>query len=125
MSLYNHDSRIPNKSIDTIAREVITGKYGNGQTRKDALEKMGYDYNDIQAKVNDLLGLNKYLTTLQKGDVVKLITTATYIDGQAIPQWVKDSSLYIRDINDERVTISTLKTGQITGVVNKKYMTKI
>ena len=43
------------KSNDTIAREVIAGKWGNGQTRKDKLTAAGYDYNAVQAIVNKLI----------------------------------------------------------------------
>ncbi len=43
------------KSIEEVAREVIQGKWGNGADRKAALEKAGYDYNAVQAKVNQLL----------------------------------------------------------------------
>lgn len=43
------------KSIETIAKEVIAGKWGNGETRKKKLEAAGYDYSKVQAKVNQLL----------------------------------------------------------------------
>ena len=43
------------QSIDEIAREVILGKWGNGQERKDRLTKAGYDYSVIQKRVDDLL----------------------------------------------------------------------
>lgn len=43
------------KSLDEIAQEVIAGKWGNGAARKDALIKKGYDYDAVQAKVNELL----------------------------------------------------------------------
>ena len=43
------------KSISTIAKEVIDGKWGNGEERKKALEKAGYKYSEVQAKVNELL----------------------------------------------------------------------
>jgi hypothetical protein len=43
------------KSIETIAKEVIDGKWGNGEERKKALTKAGYDYNAVQKKVNELL----------------------------------------------------------------------
>ena len=46
---------ITNVSIDTIAREVIAGKWGNGDTRKKLLTEAGYDYSTVQAKVNALL----------------------------------------------------------------------
>lgn len=43
------------KSIDEIAREVILGKWGNGQDRKDRIIKAGYDYSAVQKRVNELL----------------------------------------------------------------------
>lgn len=46
---------IPDVSVDIIAREVIAGKWGTGDTRMKLLTKAGYDYNTVQAKVNALL----------------------------------------------------------------------
>lgn len=45
----------PSKSVDELANEVIQGKWGNGQARKDALTKAGYDYSKVQARVNEIL----------------------------------------------------------------------
>ncbi len=44
------------KTIEQIAQEVLAGKWGNGDTRKQKLKDAGYDYNVIQAKVNELCG---------------------------------------------------------------------
>ena len=43
------------KSIDTLAREVIRGDWGNGQQRYNRLTAAGYNYNQVQARVNQLL----------------------------------------------------------------------
>lgn len=43
------------KSVSEVAQEVINGKWGNGDERKTALEKAGYNYSEVQAKVNELL----------------------------------------------------------------------
>lgn len=43
------------KSVNTIAREVLAGKWGNGADRKARLTKAGYDYNKVQAAVNKLV----------------------------------------------------------------------
>ena len=43
------------KSIDTIAREVIAGKWDNGNTRKQKLAAAGYNYSEVQKRVNQLL----------------------------------------------------------------------
>ena len=44
-----------NKSVEEIAREVLQGKWGNGADRKARLEAAGYDYAEVQAKVNTLV----------------------------------------------------------------------
>ena len=43
------------KSNEEIAKEVVAGKWGNGNARKTALTKAGYDYKTIQPLVNKLL----------------------------------------------------------------------
>lgn len=43
------------KSTTEIAKEVIAGKWGNGNDRKQKLTAAGYDYAAVQAKVNQLL----------------------------------------------------------------------
>lgn len=42
------------KSITEIAKEVLAGKWGNGDDRKKKLEAAGYSYSEVQAKVNAL-----------------------------------------------------------------------
>ena len=44
------------KSVDELAREVISGKWGNGSDRKNRLTAAGYDYNAVQNRVNEILG---------------------------------------------------------------------
>lgn len=43
------------KSNEEIAREVIAGKWGNGDDRKNRLIQAGYNYNVIQSIVNTML----------------------------------------------------------------------
>lgn len=43
------------KSIDSIAQEVLNGLWGNGQERKNRLQKAGYDYQKVQEKVNEMI----------------------------------------------------------------------
>lgn len=43
------------KSVNTLAKEVLAGKWGNGTDRKARLTKAGYDYNKVQAAVNKLV----------------------------------------------------------------------
>lgn len=61
-----------NKLPETIAGEVIAGKWGNGADRKNRLEKAGYDYDEIQKLVNERLKpKNKVATYNTALDVLK------------------------------------------------------
>ena len=44
------------KSVEEVAREVIAGKWGVNPERKARLIKAGYNYMEVQAVVNKLLG---------------------------------------------------------------------
>lgn len=48
-------SNFSSKSIDILAREVIKGEWGDGQDRKNRLQRAGYDYNAVQKRVNEIL----------------------------------------------------------------------
>lgn len=47
------------KSVYDLALEVIAGKWGDGDERKSKLESAGYNYQEVQNKVNDILGTSK------------------------------------------------------------------
>ena len=51
------------KTVEQIAQEVLAGKWGNGDARKQKLKAEGYDYNTVQAKVNELCGVKTKPTT--------------------------------------------------------------
>lgn len=48
-------AKVEIKTVDELAREVIAGKWGNGDERKKKLTAAGYDYKAIQKRVNELL----------------------------------------------------------------------
>ena len=52
-------SKSAKKSVDEVAKEVIRGEWGNGDERYNRLTNAGYNYNEVQAKVNELLNSNK------------------------------------------------------------------
>jgi GH25 family lysozyme M1 (1,4-beta-N-acetylmuramidase) len=58
------------KSIDEVAREVIDGKWGTGADRKKRLTDAGYNYSEVQARVNQIL----------KGDKPKINSNLPIID---------------------------------------------
>lgn len=59
------------KSLEEIAMEVIHGHFGNGEARKKMLEKEGYDYKEVQKRVNEILKQNEDKSVyyiVKKGD---------------------------------------------------------
>ena len=61
--LYHHgvkgmkwEKKMSNKEIKEAAQDVINGKYSNGSERK---KELGDNYEEIQSKVNDILGVDK------------------------------------------------------------------
>lgn len=59
---------VTKKSNAELAKEVIAGKWGTGQDRKNKLTEAGYDYNAVQAEVNKQLATSK--TQLKSIDVI-------------------------------------------------------
>ena len=43
------------KSVNEVAKEVLAGKWGNGDDRKNRLTAAGYKYSEVQAAVNRLV----------------------------------------------------------------------
>lgn len=80
----------------------------------------------IAEEVNRRLGVqienNIEESKFKIGDEVKLVKGAKYFNGKSIPSWVFNKTLYVRNINGDRITISTLKSGAITGSVDAKNL---
>lgn len=104
------------KSNEVIAREVIAGLWGNNPYRKALLEAEGYDYRAIQDLVNELCKKDE----LEVGEKVRIKPHCKTYDGKKyFANWVYTSDLYVREINGDCITVSTLKVGAITGRVHK------
>ncbi len=53
-AVYKEKTASSKKSVTEIAKEVLDGKWGNGDDRKKKLKAAGYDYAAVQKKVNEL-----------------------------------------------------------------------
>lgn len=111
------------KSIEEVAKEVIAGKYGNGEARKIALKNAGYDPSAVQAKVNELVNGSKIPSfTAYK---VKVTTSALNIRSGAgtnnkVVGVIHDRGVYT--IVDEKSGWGKLKSG--AGWISLKYCKK-
>lgn len=85
-------------------------------------------YNEVKSK-----GFDSFITSgeiidegIEVGDIVKMALNApVYGTSKQFSSWVYDSKLYVRAINGDKITVSTLKTGAVTGNVDIKYLTEI
>ncbi len=97
----------PSKTVDEIAQEVIAGKWGNGSDRKERLTAAGYDYSQIQARVNELLSGSSggsSSNSIAVGDTIR-ITCNTYSTGQSIPSWVKSQTHKVSQIKGDKALL--------------------
>jgi len=91
------------KSNAEIAKEVIAGKWGNGDERKKKLEAAGYNYKDVQNEVNKMLvdksnevkykcmfDMNVRSANTTKSKVLRVIKKGTVVTANKI----KNSWLY-------------------------------
>ena len=62
------------KSVDELAKEVISGKWSSGAERIQKLTAAGYDASAVQRRVNELLGASNSITYMVKaGDTLTTI----------------------------------------------------
>ena len=74
------------KSLEQIAQEVLEGKWGNGIERQTRLTNAGYDYDKVQAKVNEMMAnKQKEITyTVKSGDTLSAIAKKYHTTVKAI-----------------------------------------
>lgn len=53
------------KSELEIAKEVMQGKWGTGKAREKAIWNAGYDYNAVQAMVNQMILTGKQIAEIE------------------------------------------------------------
>ena len=118
----------PKKSLDEIAQEVIDGKWHNGAARRSALKAAGYDPDEVQKRVNEILegkslagtykvtapyGLNVRKDPSIYGSVIDVLDhdDRVYCDG------------YYKDNDDIRWM--RVKYGKTTGFCSNKFLQKV
>ena len=66
------------KSVDEVAKDVLEGKYGNYPERKTRLEAEGYNYSEVQARVNEILSGKTTTTKKSIDEVARLVIQGKY-----------------------------------------------
>ena len=107
--------------------KVQVGAYSvkaNAEAQLAKVKAAGFDA-FITVKAGTVVSI-PVVESFKVGDKVKLQKGAPcYGKSIGFQPWVYDLTFYVREISGSRVVISTLKTGAVTGAVDKKYLTKI
>lgn len=128
------------KSNEEIANEVIAGQWGNGEDRKNKLTAAGYDYNAIQAIVNQKTGTSSVQPatqtyTVKKGDTLSSIASrygTTYQELARINGISNPNKIYpgqVLKISGRSSAPATeyyiVKSGDTLSAIAKKYGTTV
>ena len=78
------------KSIEEVAQEVLKGNYGNNPERKKKLESEGYNYSEVQTRVNELVSEKnsiKEYYVIKKGDTLTKISKKYNTSVNQLIEW--------------------------------------
>lgn len=106
------------KSVTEVAKEVIDGKWGNGNTRRNKLTNAGYNYSEVQAKVNELLSEKSTTPSIKVGSTVKVKSGAKTYTGGNLATFVYNRNHKVKQISGDRVVITY--SGFVIAAVNIK-----
>ena len=134
--------RTYNISIDKIVGHCEAYRKGYGSNHSDPehwMKKFGETMDDFRKRVSEILKTNEEKKenkdenaskniSIEKGDLVSIVSDATYYNGEVVPTWVRNENWYVASepIGD-RVVIDENQEGSIAicSPISKKYLTVV
>ena len=58
----------------------------------------------------------------EAGMEVALLNGAVFTNGKTVASWMFNKKLYVRKVDGDNITISTVKSGAVSGIVDKKWL---
>lgn len=118
-------------SLTEIAKLVIKGDYGNGEERKQKLESEGYNYEEVQAKVNELMGVTNSKLSIE--EVAKLVIKGDYGNGEERKQKLESEGYNYEEVQNKvnelmgvNSTVQyTVQSGDTLSEIAVKYETTV
>lgn len=125
----------PTKTYYEVAREVVQGKWGNGDERKRRLTAAGYDYDKVQEIVKEIMNASApKVIPLVQGTKVKLVGKL-YASATATAGSTKNATYYLYDgkLTNGRYRLTTSKANcgktpignYVSGWANKSDLTAV
>jgi len=108
------------KPLDEIAADVRAGKYKDFPERKALLEAEGYNYREVQDRVNELIEQEKQKSTIKVGDKVKVLNAVQYNNK---PFKLYYNTYDVIEVKGDRVVIG--KGNTVTAAINIKNIRKV
>jgi len=125
----------PKKTIDEIAQDVIKGVYGNGDARRNALKALGYDPDEVQNRVNEILKGNSSKPSMSIAEVAKKVIAGEYGNGSERRKKLASEGYDPDEVQAEvnrqlenkgtSVQYYTVQPGDNLTVIAKKYGTTV
>ena len=125
----------PKKTIDEIAQDVIKGVYGNGDARRNALKALGYDPDEVQIRVNEILKGNSSKPSMSIVEVAKKVIAGEYGNGSERRKKLASEGYDPDEVQAEvnrqlenkgtSVQYYTVQPGDNLTVIAKKYGTTV
>jgi hypothetical protein len=114
----------PQKTVEEIAKEVIAGKWGNGDDRKARLTAAGYDYESVRQSVNKLLLTRYYPAYTGTSKQIDVVLRAIGVPGKFIGNVMKRKPIatangisnYTGSASQNLSLISLAKNGKLKSV---------
>ena len=111
---------VVSKSVEEVANEVLQGEWGNGSARKENLEKAGYSYAEVQAKVNELVNgttVNYFTKYNDKSGSIVVALNSMGVDSSFTYRKkiakVNSIKFYVGTANQNTTMLNLLKQGKL------------
>lgn len=110
--------------VPTILCHADSHKLALGGNHGDIyswFNKFGYDMDNVRADVAKLLNKEPVVETTPKFHLLDEVRirdgVTTFASGKGMASWVPKAKLYVRRLEGDKVVVSTLKEGAVTGTV--------
>ena len=125
----NVETPVIKKTIEQVAQDVINGLYGNGDERVKKLTDEGYNYDEVQAKVNEILGADNKKSIDEIADEVIAGKWGNGQDRYNSLQKAGYNAAEVQNKVNEKLGVSVIKYtvqyGDTLGEIAQKYNTSI